>query len=122
MAKVYDKPKSSHVLYQVEGQWNGVSKYVKEVPTYCSTGQIFLDQTEEKHQVITVEELSKQGPLESRKVWKDVADGIRKGDFESASAAKSKLEASRLCFTILMIFCVIRFLMTFYWTFEKYGG
>lgn len=30
--------------------------------------------------------------MESRRVWKDVADGIRRGDFESAGIAKSKLE------------------------------
>jgi len=30
--------------------------------------------------------------MESRRVWREVADGIRKGDFETAGIAKSKLE------------------------------
>ena len=30
--------------------------------------------------------------MESRRVWKDVADGIRAGDFEKAGVVKSKLE------------------------------
>lgn len=97
VAKIYPAPKSTKLLYQIEGQWNGISKFTKEVPSFfktngISSNEVFLDQTEEKHCVISVEELDKQGPLESRKVWKDVAEGIRKGDFESASAAKSKLE------------------------------
>lgn len=36
--------------------------------------------------------ISEQGDMESRRVWKDVADGIRSGDFEKAGVAKSKLE------------------------------
>ncbi|KAH9821095.1 hypothetical protein DFH28DRAFT_1120438 [Melampsora americana] len=95
VAKIHPKPKSTQILYQIEGQWNGISKFTKQIPHFLksnSNPEIFLDQTEEKHSVITVKELDQQDPLESRKVWKDVADGIRKGDFESASAAKSKLE------------------------------
>ncbi|KAG0145184.1 hypothetical protein CROQUDRAFT_79070 [Cronartium quercuum f. sp. fusiforme G11] len=93
VAKIFDKPKTtSPVRYQIEGQWNGISKFVKDVPTCSPLGEVFLDQTDEKYQVINVQELSKQGDLESRKVWKDVAEGIRSGDFERASAAKSKLE------------------------------
>lgn len=30
--------------------------------------------------------------MESRRVWKDVADGIRSSDFDKAGVAKSKLE------------------------------
>jgi len=30
--------------------------------------------------------------MESRRVWKEVADGIRNGNFDAASQAKSKLE------------------------------
>ncbi|MBW0498238.1 hypothetical protein O181_037953 [Austropuccinia psidii MF-1] len=96
-AKIYDKPKFGTgytPVYQIEGQWNGISKFSKDVPQWLKglSSDVFLDQTEERHEVITVADLSTQGPLESRRVWKDVAEGIRKGDFEAASSAKSKLE------------------------------
>jgi hypothetical protein len=82
-------------VYEIEGQWHGLSKFVKQVPKWWQgSGDKFLDQTEEKLDEITVQDISKQGPLESRRVWKDVADGIRSGDFEAASSAKSKLEVS----------------------------
>lgn len=43
---------------------------------------------------MTVKELDDQGEFESRRVWREVADGIRKGDFNSASEAKIKIEVS----------------------------
>ncbi|EGG05486.1 uncharacterized protein MELLADRAFT_48789 [Melampsora larici-populina 98AG31] len=96
IAKIYSSPESKKSIYHIEGQWNGISKFVKEIPCFFKSSggsqEIFLDQTEEKHLVISVKDLDQQDVYESRKVWKDVADGIRKGDFESASAAKSKLE------------------------------
>ncbi|KAA1133284.1 Oxysterol binding protein [Puccinia graminis f. sp. tritici] len=95
-AKIYSQPKiTSGVspVYEIEGQWHGFSKFVKQVPKWWQgSGEKFLDQTEEKLDEITVQDISNQGPLESRRVWKDVADGIRSGDFEAASSAKSKLE------------------------------
>lgn len=107
-AKVYDRPKTTkevHLKYQIEGQWNGLSKIVVgpsdddhehhgEEGKKWKLGDVFLDQSasENHHHVITVNDIEAQDPLESRRVWKDVADGIRRGDFESASAAKSKLE------------------------------
>jgi hypothetical protein len=36
--------------------------------------------------------IEEQGPMESRKVWKLVADGIRTSDFEKASKEKSRIE------------------------------
>lgn len=95
-AKIYDQPRiatGSHPIYQIEGQWHGISKFVKRPPAWWTgEGDTFLDQTDERLEAITVQDISEQGPLESRRVWRDVANGIRKCDFESASLAKSKLE------------------------------
>ncbi|POW11871.1 hypothetical protein PSTT_04924 [Puccinia striiformis] len=101
-AKVYKQPKvTSGVspIYEIEGQWHGLSKFIKHTPkwwksssTTTSSNDEFLDQNHEKLDEISVLDLDQQGPLESRRVWKDVADGIRNGDFEAASTAKSKLE------------------------------
>ena len=39
------------------------------------------------------------GEFETRKLWKDVADGIREGDFEKASREKGRIEV-RLLMTL----------------------
>lgn len=95
-AKIYDQPKITlgmNPVYQIEGQWHGISKFVRGVPSWWKEcGDKFLDQTEEKYEEILVADLSEQGHLESRRVWLDVSNGIRSGDFEAASTAKSKLE------------------------------
>lgn len=78
----------------IEGSWVGQSKYIKSsISKY--QGTTFADATRDddtpKKEVI-VAPVESQGDMESRKVWKDVADGIRRGDFETAGTAKSKLE------------------------------
>lgn len=40
----------------------------------------------------TVKPISKQGDLESRRVWHPVAKALQKADYESANAAKNKIE------------------------------
>ncbi|KAI9622243.1 hypothetical protein H4Q26_015279 [Puccinia striiformis f. sp. tritici PST-130] len=102
MPKYISNPKSPRgvsPIYEIEGQWHGLSKFIKHTPkwwksssTTTSSNDEFLDQNHEKLDEISVLDLDQQGPLESRRVWKDVADGIRNGDFEAASTAKSKLE------------------------------
>jgi hypothetical protein len=47
--------------------------------------------------------VSEQNELESRRVWKEVADGIRCGDFEKASAAKYKLEVRSCVFLATLV-------------------
>ena len=41
---------------------------------------------------VTVAPIETQEEFESRKLWKGVADGIRSGDFETASKEKSRIE------------------------------
>lgn len=36
--------------------------------------------------------MDQQGDMESRKVWKTVAEGIRKGDYDTASKDKTRIE------------------------------
>jgi hypothetical protein len=60
-----------------------------------STGpQPFTDATHPKEEV-SVAPLSQQQPYESRRLWKEVSDGIRTGDFDKASAAKTKIEVEQ---------------------------
>lgn len=88
--------------HTIEGSWVGQSKFTKtEHKTYL-VNSLFADAsgddsaatTEEgsTKRGIIVKPIEEQGEMESRRVWKDVAEGIRKGDFEAAGIAKSKLE------------------------------
>ncbi|KAI0077652.1 Oxysterol-binding protein [Panus rudis PR-1116 ss-1] len=67
-----------------EGLWHQTSKNVK-------TGEVFTDVTMEKEEV-SVKSVEEMGEWESRRLWRNVARGIREGDFESASREKSKIE------------------------------
>lgn len=82
----------------IEGSWIGQSRFVKsEVKSY-SVNTLFADASGSNEddtnskKGIQVAPIEEQGEMESRRVWKDVAEGIRKGDFENAGIAKSKLE------------------------------
>ncbi|GAA6037698.1 hypothetical protein JCM8097_002294 [Rhodosporidiobolus ruineniae] len=83
----------SSPLYTLEGTWTGETKFVK--PSKGDVGKVFLDAGEEGLRTpIGVKPVDQQGEYESRRAWKAVADGIRRGDFDSASTAKTTLENS----------------------------
>lgn len=74
---------SKTAKFVAEGTWNATSK--------LKDGSIFTDVTGPKIEV-QVADLDTMNEYESRKLWKDVARGIRSGDFELASREKSKIE------------------------------
>lgn len=71
-----------------EGQWHTTSKDVK-------TGAPFHDVNPAKEEVLT-QDVDKMEEFESRRLWKEVANGIRTGDYEMASKEKSRIEVSIL--------------------------
>jgi hypothetical protein len=79
-------------LYTIEGQWNenfsikegSGGKTHKVIDTYTASQTPIT-----KLQVAPVEQ---QDPRESKRAWKMVADGIRRGDMDTVSAQKSKIE------------------------------
>lgn len=77
-------PHSFSVKHTIEGQWHTETKNTK-------TGVVFTDVTTPKEEVIAgpVEEMEE---FESRKLWGLVSQGIREGDYETASREKSKIE------------------------------
>jgi hypothetical protein len=86
---------ASSPLYVITGEWHESSKYAKHTRgPLAKEGDPFLDvpTASRAWKPLTVAPVESQGPLESRRVWADVADGIRRGDFERATAAKTKLE------------------------------
>ncbi|KAJ9479997.1 Oxysterol-binding protein-like protein [Pseudozyma hubeiensis] len=79
-----------NTLYTVEGEWAGVSKY-KGKSISGGSNEVFWDASTQREEV-TVQDVEQQGDMESRKVWKTVANGIRTGDYDTASKDKSKIE------------------------------
>ncbi|SJX63731.1 related to KES1-Member of an oxysterol-binding protein family [Sporisorium reilianum f. sp. reilianum] len=79
-----------NTLYTVEGEWAGVSQY-KGKSISGKSNETFWDASTEREEV-SVEAVEKQGEMESRNVWKTVAQGIRTGDYETASRDKAKIE------------------------------
>lgn len=78
--------KPTHVI---EGVWTGPSSFTSGPRAKKPFADASAANTTREIEVAPIDE---QGPMESRRVWRDVADGIRKGNFDQASAAKSKLE------------------------------
>lgn len=76
---------STTAKFVAEGTWTGTSK--------LKNGPPFTDVTGPKVEV-QVADVESMGEFESRKLWKEVARGIRSGDFELASREKSKIEVS----------------------------
>ncbi|OCF59364.1 oxysterol binding protein [Kwoniella mangroviensis CBS 10435] len=68
-----------------EGQWTGKSHIGG------SKGPIFLDTTAPKEEV-TVRDVSQQTEWESRKLWVNVAKGIRTGNYDEAGKDKTRIE------------------------------
>jgi oxysterol-binding protein-related protein 9/10/11 len=78
----------------VEGQWDTVTFVtVTNGSKYAHNGETFTDVTTPKEEV-TVVDLEAQGEWETRKLWEKVANGIRSGDFETASKEKTRIEVS----------------------------
>ncbi|RKP37751.1 hypothetical protein BJ085DRAFT_19647 [Dimargaris cristalligena] len=76
-------------LYTIEGRWMAQSTL-----TNVKTGDTspLFDATSHRPIPISVVPITEQGPLESRRVWQQVAKAINEGDFGTASAHKSEIE------------------------------
>lgn len=93
-ATLYPTGKEKDVLYNVTGQWTkefeiyeGPSKKNSKSTLVGTYDAVATDQTE-----LQVAPLEKQHPLESRRAWAKVADAIQKGDMDTVSVEKGKIE------------------------------
>lgn len=93
-AKIYrnivEYNNNEYPLYTMSGQWSGVSKVANG-----TTGEelcTFFDAPNHPVEHLVVKPIEEQHPLESRKAWKEVAEGIRQGDMTMISEAKNILE------------------------------
>lgn len=89
-AKLFYRERPKEILYRIEGQWQGAAFSVFD----ASGGKLEEFNTAGQHEVtpITVLPIAEQSPLESRRVWQHVADGIIRGDLTTAGKEKHKLE------------------------------
>ncbi|KAJ5054166.1 uncharacterized protein L3040_000448 [Drepanopeziza brunnea f. sp. 'multigermtubi'] len=76
-------------LYMLEGQWSGEFT-IKNMATGKFVGKI--DTSAIPRTRLTVAPIEKQHPLESRRAWQHVVDGIEKGDILAIGQEKSKIE------------------------------
>lgn len=91
---------ASTPLYTIEGQWTKNSTFTAIAPaaknsTGKKVGDLFLECDKIPRQEIVVKPFEEQGENETRKLWRDVAEGIRSQDFNKAQQAKVKIEVSR---------------------------
>jgi len=79
----------SQVLYTIEGQWT-LDFTVRDTLTKKDL-ETYNTQTSQTTP-LTIPPLNQQGPLETRRAWRKVADAIEKGDYEVTGIEKSKIE------------------------------
>lgn len=97
IATVFPTSDEKEVLYNVTGQWT------KEFEIYegpakknsKSTLVAVYDAQSTAQSELKLEPLEKQHPLESRRAWSKVAEGIQSGDMEAVSVAKTKIEQAQ---------------------------
>ena len=88
-ASLYPEGKPKDPLYTVDGQWTEAftirdAKTKKEVDSYNAKAS--------KTTPLVVAPIAEQDPLESRRAWHNVATSIEKGDLDTTSVEKSKIE------------------------------
>ncbi|KAI9749756.1 MAG: hypothetical protein M4579_006757 [Chaenotheca gracillima] len=93
---VYPTPKSfgdkEDVLFAIDGQWTD-SFHIKDAKTKKEIDSFSAKAT--KTTPLKVAPLEEQDPLESRRAWHAVASAIAKGDMDTTSAEKAKIENSQ---------------------------
>ncbi|KAK4459334.1 protein KES1 [Cladorrhinum samala] len=93
-AVLYPTGKEKDVLYNVSGQWTKTFE-IHSGPAKGNSNSNLVevwDPEKTPTSKLIIEPIEKQHPLESRRAWAKVADGIAKGDLDSVGAEKSKIE------------------------------
>ncbi|KAK8000736.1 KES1 [Apiospora arundinis] len=76
-------------LFEVAGQWNGALT-VKDLQTQSVVEEFHVDKVGRCE--LQTKPISQQSPWESQRAWFDVANGIREGNLQKVSAAKTDIE------------------------------
>lgn len=94
-AVLYPTGKEKEILYSVKGQWNEVLEF-HTGPSKSQSSSTLIESYDAhktlKTTPLTVKPIEAQHPLESRRAWAKVAEGIAKGNMELVGTEKSKIE------------------------------
>ncbi|KAI1363946.1 hypothetical protein F5Y08DRAFT_224330 [Xylaria arbuscula] len=96
-AKLYPTGNEKDVLYNCSGQWTKAFE-IHTGPAKHNSSKTLVDTWDPE--VTAMSELillplDKQHPLESRRAWAGVAEGIAKGDMDSVGREKTKIEQAQ---------------------------
>ncbi|KAK2063084.1 oxysterol-binding protein [Colletotrichum caudatum] len=96
-ASVYPAGKEKDVAYNITGVWTKSFEIHEGSPKHNSSKTLIetYDASEHPTSKLIVAPIDKQHPLESRRAWKGVADGIAKGDMDLVSREKSAIEKAQ---------------------------
>ncbi|KAK2031984.1 oxysterol-binding protein [Colletotrichum zoysiae] len=96
-ASVYPTGKEKDVAYNITGVWTKSFEIHEGSPKHNSSKTLIetYDASEHPTSKLIVAPIDKQHPLESRRAWKGVADGIAKGDMDLVSREKSAIEKAQ---------------------------
>lgn len=91
-ATVFHESEPNKPLYTVSGQWSDDLVF-EDANTHKELFQMNANHL--KRTPLTVAPIEQQGPLESRRAWKQVADGINNGEYSVVGREKSKIEVQQ---------------------------
>ncbi|KAK1564041.1 oxysterol-binding protein [Colletotrichum navitas] len=96
-ASIYPTNKEKDVAYNITGVWTKSFEIHEGSPKHNSSKTLLetYDASEHPTSKLVVAPIDKQHPLESRRAWKGVADGIAKGDMDLVSREKSAIEKAQ---------------------------
>ncbi|KAK8123059.1 hypothetical protein PG984_011729 [Apiospora sp. TS-2023a] len=79
----------SKPIYEIAGQWNGDMK-VKDLRDGCVVKEFHVDRVSRSK--LQLKPVAEQSPWESRRAWAQVLSGIRDGNLQKVSLAKTDIE------------------------------
>ncbi|KAK1982113.1 oxysterol-binding protein [Colletotrichum cereale] len=96
-ANVYPTGKEKDVVYNITGVWTKSFEIHEGGPKHNSSKTLLetYDAAQHPTSKLVVAPIDRQHPLESRRAWKGVADGIAKGDMDLVSREKSAIEKAQ---------------------------
>ncbi|OHE93816.1 oxysterol-binding protein [Colletotrichum orchidophilum] len=97
IASVYPTGKEKDVLYNVTGIWTKSFEIHEGAAKHNSSKTLLdtFDAAQHPTSKLVVAPIDQQHPLESRRAWKGVADGIARGDMDLVSREKTAIEKAQ---------------------------
>ncbi|KAK7942528.1 uncharacterized protein PG986_011641 [Apiospora aurea] len=93
-AVLHPTGKEKEVLYNISGQWTKAFEIHTGAAKHNSSSNLIesWDPSSNPLTKLVVAPIEQQHPLESRRAWSKVAEGIQRGDMDSVGKEKSKIE------------------------------